>query len=138
MNLYWTRDLLDRFFDTLGVSLEDKSTGALVRGIDIGKVEKFLELYLGMQPTSIFRQSSVTFASQMSKESRYSTSSSIDYRSKYNSKEEEFREWISQITTKLQDLGISCDTPDEVLAAFDTKQQGKVAFADFKYTLSML
>jgi len=63
----------------------------------------------------------MTIGSSISKESHYSTSSTIDFKSKYLSKEEEYRDWINKITSKMQDQNLKCDTSEEILAVFDAK-----------------
>jgi hypothetical protein len=60
-------------------------------------------MYLGIHTNSIFRSTAQTFVSHHSKESHFTSSSSIDFRGKFDSKEDEFRDNVSKLTDKMRD-----------------------------------
>jgi hypothetical protein len=51
--MYWTRDLLDRLLEVVGITLVRE--GKVIQAIEVAKVERFVGMYLGMQVNSIFR-----------------------------------------------------------------------------------
>lgn len=136
LSMYWTRDLLDRLLEVVGIALVRE--GKVIQAIEVAKVERFVEMYLGIQVNSIFRQTTQTFATHLTKDSHFTSSSSIDFRGKFDSKEEEFRDNLSKLTDKMRDRNLPCETAADLLSLFDVKQQGKSSFADFSYSLSIL
>ena len=136
LSKYWTRELLDRLFEVVGITLV--RDGKVIQAIEVAKVERFVDMYLGIHTNSIFRSTAQTFVSHHSKESHFTSSSSIDFRGKFDSKEDEFRDNLSKLEDKMREQNLPCEMAADLLSLFDVKQLGKASFADFRYTLSML
>ncbi len=119
MSMYWTRDLLDRLFEVVGINLVRE--GKVIQAIEVAKVERLIDMYLGISTNSIFRKTSQTFASHKSKASHFTSSSTIDFRSKFDTKEEELRDNLSKLTDKMRDLNLPCETASDLLSLFDVK-----------------
>ena len=46
LSKYWTRDLLERLFEVVGISLVRE--GKVIQAIEVAKVERFIDMYLGI------------------------------------------------------------------------------------------
>lgn len=57
----------------------------------------------------------------MTKGSHFTSSSSIDFRSKFESKEDEFRDNLNKLIDKMRDLNLPCETASDLLNLFDVK-----------------
>jgi hypothetical protein len=84
--MYWSKEMLERLLQVVCVEVASREGKLNVTAVDISRVERFVDTYLGLgqPPPSHPRPTTV---SSISRDTRFTTSSSLDFQSKYMNKD---------------------------------------------------